>query len=68
MRLSGTLRYLLLRCNPIAFIMSEFRKVMLYSKLPSFEGILVWYIIGIILCIIGVNIIHKNENSYAKVI
>ena len=68
MRLSGTLRYLLLRCNPIAFIMSEFRKVMLYSKLPSFEGILVWYIIGIILCIIGVNIIHKNENTYAKVI
>lgn len=67
-RLHGGLRYFLLRCNPIAFIMSESRKVMLYSKHPSFEGILIWYLIGIVLFIVGVRIIHKNENTYAKVI
>lgn len=67
-RLHGSLKYLLLRCNPIAFIMSESRKIMLYSKHPSFEGILIWYLIGIILFIVGVRIIHKNENTYAKVI
>lgn len=67
-RLKGATKYLLLRANPIAFLMSEFRKTMLYGKNPSFEGLIVWLIIGIILCIIGVRMIHKNENSYAKVI
>lgn len=67
-RLKGATKYLLLRANPIAFLMSEFRKTMLYGKNPSFEGLIMWLIIGIILCIIGVRMIHKNENSYAKVI
>lgn len=67
-RLKGAPKYLLLRVNPIAFLMSEFRKTMIYGKNPSFEGLIVWLIIGIILCFIGVRMIHKNENSYAKVI
>lgn len=67
-RLDGVLLFLLLRCNPIAFLMNEGRKVLLQGSLPSFEGLLVWLIIGIIFCFIGVHVIHKNENSYAKVI
>ena len=67
-RLGGTLSYLLLRGNPIAFCMDELRKVTLESRIPSFEGLGFWFVIGIILCYIGINIIHKNENSYAKVI
>lgn len=67
-RLSGSLRFLLLRCNPVAFLMNEFRKTMLYGKIPSFEGLSVWLVIGVVLCVIGINIIHKYENSYAKVI
>lgn len=67
-RLSGLLSYLLLRGNPIAFCMDELRKVMIENKLPSFEGLAFWFIIGLILCFIGIKIIHKNENSYAKVI
>lgn len=67
-RLSGNLAYYLLRGNPVAFIMNELRKVMLYGINPSFQGLAFWFAIGCILCIIGINIIHKNENSYAKVI
>lgn len=67
-RLDGQLAYYLLRGNPIAFIMNEFRKTMLYGLHPSFQGLGFWLIIGCILCVIGINIIHKNENSYAKVI
>lgn len=67
-RLGGTLQYVLLRGNPIAFIMDELRKVLLEARMPSFEGLLFWLIIGIILTFIGIKIIHKNENSYAKVI
>lgn len=67
-RLKGTLGFILLRFNPIAFIMNEFRKVTIYGTMPSFGGLAIWLIIGIILCIAGIHVIHKNENSYAKVI
>lgn len=67
-RLTGNLRFFLLRANPIAFIMHQLRNVMLYDKLPSFEGLAIWLVAGLILCAIGVHVIHKNENSYAKVI
>ena len=59
---------LLLRMNPAAFIMDEFRKVLLEGRMPSFAGLGFWFLIGIILCMIGIKIIHKYENSYAKVI
>lgn len=62
------IQYIILRCNPMAFIMSEFRKVLIYGQDPSFEGLAVWFGIGILLCIIGIRMINKNENSYAKVI
>ncbi len=60
--------FLLLRVNPIAFCMNELRKVFLNQQLPSFEGLGVWLLIGIMLCSLGIHVIHKNENSYAKVI
>ena len=64
----GKLSYILLRFNPAAFIMHEMRKVMLENRLPSFEGLAFWLLIGLALCFLGVHMIHKNENSYAKVI
>lgn len=67
-RLDGALGFILLRANPIAFFMDELRKALLEAKSPSFEGLLFWLVVGIILNIIGIHIIHKNENSYAKVI
>lgn len=67
-KLDKGLAFVLLRLNPIAFIMNEMRKVLIFGKLPSFEGLSIWLIIGIILCAIGISVIHKNENSYAKVI
>ncbi|MDD6879253.1 MAG: ABC transporter permease [bacterium] len=67
-RLSGMLKFTLLRINPIAFCMNELRKTMLQNTLPSFVGLGFWFVIGIFLCIIGIHLIHDNENSYAKVI
>lgn len=67
-RLHGLVQYILLRGNPIAFCMDELRKVLLENKLPSFEGLAFWLVIGLALCAFGVHVIHKNENSYAKVI
>lgn len=67
-RLKGKLGSLLLRANPIAFIMNEMRKAWIYNKVISLEGFVFWFLIGIILCSLGVSLIHKYENSYAKVI
>jgi len=67
-RLSGSLGTILLKANPIAFIMNEFRNTVLYGQSPSFLGLLVWLSIGILLCFLGIRTIHKNENNYVKVI
>lgn len=67
-KLTGKLGFILLRANPIAFCMNELRKVTVYGKFCSIEGLLVWLAIGLLLCAIGIHVIHKNENSYAKVI
>ena len=67
-KIHPTLCFILLRVNPVAFCMHQMRNVMLYQKLPSFEGLLVWLLVGLGLCSFGAHVIHKNENSYAKVI
>ena len=67
-RLKGKGGYFLLRVNPLAFLMDEARKVTVYGQMFSIKGLSFWLIIGLLLCIYGVHIIHKYENSYAKVI
>ena len=59
---------LLLKVNPIAFIMDQCRNVMIYDKLPSFKWLAIWFVVGCLLSWIGITVIHKYENSYAKVI
>ena len=67
-KLKGMPAFILLRVNPIAFCMNELRKVTIYGTLPSFLGLAIWLVIGFVLCLLGIHVIHKNENSYAKVI
>lgn len=67
-RLSGAFALLLLKCNPIAFVMDQCRNVLIYGKTPDFGWLAIWFVIGCLLSWIGVTIIHKYENSYAKVI
>jgi len=67
-RLKGTLSHVLLFVNPIAFIMNESRKVLISKTFPNFMFLGIWFLVSILLCMLGVHVIHKNENSYAKVI
>ena len=57
---------ILLRLNPAAFIMDEFREILIEGRMPSLVGLLFWLLVGIILTMIGVKIIHKYENSNKK--
>ncbi len=59
---------ILLRCNPVAYIINAFRTIFLKGQLPSLVMMSFWFVAGIILVAIGVHIVHKYENSYAKVI
>ena len=67
-RLHGRLGKVLLKCNPIAFLMNELRKSLVYGQMLDFGLLGIWLIVALLLCAIGVHVIHKNENSYAKVI
>ena len=67
-RVKGRVSTMLLKVNPIAFLMNELRKCVIYGKMLNLKFLFIWLVIGIILCFIGVHVIHKNENSYAKVI
>ena len=59
---------LLLRLNPVAYIINAFRNIFLKGQAPSLIMMGGWALAGIILIAIGIHIIHKYENSYAKLI
>lgn len=67
-RLHGRLGTVLLKFNPIAFLMNELRKSLVYGKMLDLPILGIWCLVALLLCCIGVHVIHKNENSYAKVI
>ena len=59
---------LLGKCNPMAFVISSLRNCLLYGETPARKILLIWMGIGVLLSLIGVRMIYKNENSYVKVI
>lgn len=59
---------LLNKANPIAFLMSSFRKCLLYQSTPHRKLLLLWFLISILISVLGVRKIYKNENSYVKLI
>lgn len=66
-RLPETLCKIMMRINPVAYIIEEFRNVFMYGKGINFELFSYWIIIIVIIAIISIKLIHKYENSYAKV-
>ena len=67
-RLSETLSTIMLRVNPIAYIIEDFRNVTMYGQSINFGLYFYWLAISIIIAIIGIKIMYKYENSYIKVI
>ncbi len=67
-RLPGLYGRIAGRVNPIAFFISSMRNILLYEKDYSYLWLLIWCLISIGVSSIGIRLIHKNENNYAKVI
>ena len=67
-RLPTKISSIILNLNPIALIIDGFRKILLYSQMSNIFILCIWFIIGLIICYIGINLIYKYEKSYIKVI
>lgn len=59
---------MLVKFNPLALIITDLRRVMLYGQNPHWVMLLAWFCAGLLMSFIGVKIIYKFENSYVKVI
>ncbi len=59
---------LLVKYNPLAFFITSSRSALLYNNQIDVVMIIIWFAISILLSLIGIKTIYKNENSYIKVI
>ena len=53
--------------NPIAFLLTSTRKAVMYCATPDLLLLAVWIVIGLLLSVVGVKVIYKNENNYVKI-
>ena len=58
---------ILLYCNPIAFLITSFRNCLIYQSGINGLILLIWFVIGLGLSLIGIKTIYKYENTYVKV-
>ncbi len=54
--------------NPLAFLIAQMRNALMYERGLSFDGMICWGTLSVVLALVGTKIIYKNENSYVKVI
>lgn len=59
---------MLVKLNPVAFLISSMRGVMLYGTAPLAGMLLLWGGISVILIALGAFTIYSNENAYVKII
>ena len=59
---------LLNQANPLAFLISSFRKCMIYQATPDCWLLLAWFAFSVLLAFMGIRKIYKEENSYVKAI
>ena len=57
----------LIKFNPVCLFLKDMRNILLYQQSPDYKFHLIWAFVSMILIIIGVRRIYKNENSYVKV-
>ena len=60
-------RTILLDLNPIANFIYNMRNVLIYKSAPVGMWTLVWFLVGLLICMLGIKTIYKYENTYVKV-
>lgn len=54
------------RYNPVAFLITSMRKCLIYGEPPQLDVLLGWFAVSLVLSILGIRKIYKEENSYIK--
>ena len=54
--------------NPAAMFVDTMRQALLNNVAANLPVLGMWFLIGAVMCYIGVHIVYKNENSYVKVV
>lgn len=60
--------YWVLRLNPMAGFITEARYALLYGRVTHWGLLIAWVVLGLLLSVIAVRTVYKNENVYVKVI
>lgn len=59
---------MMLTFNPAAMLINEMRNVLIYGRAPSFGLLAMWLAIGVAVTALGVELIHRHEQEYVKVV
>ena len=59
---------IILKANPVAFLLDATRKVLLYGEMPEVRWLAFWFVMSLLIVYCGIRVIYKNENSYVKVL
>lgn len=62
------LNAVLMCLNPVAMFIDTMRKGLLNNAVANLPVLGVWFVLAVLLCLVGVHIVYKNENSYVKVV
>ena len=54
--------------NPVAMLVTTMRSALLYHTVVNVPVLVIWGILSMLLCCVGVHVVYKNENSYVKVV
>ncbi len=62
------LNTMMLCVNPVSMFIDTMRNALLSNIVCNIPLIILWTVISILLCYIGIHIVYKNENGYVKVV
>ena len=67
-RIPAPYKYWVLRLNPMAAFITEARYALLYGRITHWGLLYAWLGLSLLLSVISVRVVYKNENGYVKVI
>ena len=67
-RVPAPANFWVLRLNPTACMLNQMREALLYGEAVLWEWLVGWFVTGLLLSLLGIHLIYKNENNYVKVV
>ncbi len=62
------LNVMMISMNPMSMLIDTMRNGLLYNTATNLPLLAIWFVISLLLCYLGIHIVYKNENAYAKVV